>query len=188
MTTERVLAACRSNWEYRGIDEASVREMLDELDAHLQDAAAAGRSAQDVVGKDVRTFAAAWARARAPLSRRILRTAGTASFVLGVLLLLSHLIRRSAELEVTADRVVFWAVIAAVTVAWELRRGSLGLRRSWGVSLVAGLPALLLTRHFFGDQPLLTLPLWVAPLFLVPGLPFVLADVRARRAMSPVGG
>ncbi|MFJ4095079.1 hypothetical protein ACIPYS_26120 [Kitasatospora sp. NPDC089913] len=187
MTTERVLAACRSNWEYRGIDEASVREMLDELEAHLQDAAAAGRSAQDVVGKDVRTFAAAWARARAPLSRRVLRMAGSVSYVLGVLLLFAHLIGRSTELDVTADRIVYWAVLAAVTVFWQLRRGRLGLRRSWGVALLAGLPALLLTRHFVGDQPLLTLPLWVAPLLLLPGLPFILADVRAKRAKPPVG-
>ncbi|WP_327673274.1 hypothetical protein [Kitasatospora sp. NBC_00458] len=184
MTSEKVLAACRSNWEYRGIDEASVREMLDELTAHLQDAAAAGRTAQDVVGQDVRAFAAAWARARTPLPRRVLRTAGTASFMLGTLLLLTHLIRRTTQLDVTADQIAFYAVIATITVVWELRRGSLGLRRGWAVGLVAGLPAILLTRYLIGHQPLFSLPLWVAPVLLLPGLPFVLADSRARRAGS----
>jgi hypothetical protein len=43
MTNQQVLAVCRSNWEYRGIDDGSVREMLDELSAHLEDAVAAGR-------------------------------------------------------------------------------------------------------------------------------------------------
>lgn len=62
MTNEQILAACRSNWEYRGVGEAAVREMLDELSAHLEDAEAAGRTGEDVVGPDVRTFAAAWAR------------------------------------------------------------------------------------------------------------------------------
>ncbi|MFD5989707.1 hypothetical protein [Streptomyces cyaneofuscatus] len=50
MTNAQIRTACRSNWEYRGIDDASVREMLDELAAHLEDAQAAGRSGQDVVG------------------------------------------------------------------------------------------------------------------------------------------
>ncbi|MEV6977547.1 hypothetical protein [Kitasatospora sp. NPDC093806] len=185
MTSEKVLAACRSNWEYRGVDEASIREMLDELTAHLEDAAAVGRSAEDVVGRDVKAFAADWARARAPFHRRALRTAGMASFVLGGLLLLTHLVRRTTELSVTADQVAFYAALATVTVVWELRRGSLGFRRSWGVGLAVGLPAVLLTRYLVGDQPLFTLPLWVAPLLLVPGLPYAVADARARKAAAP---
>ncbi|MEJ8667641.1 hypothetical protein WKI71_00900 [Streptomyces sp. MS1.AVA.1] len=66
MTNQQVLAVCRSNWEYRGIDDGSVREMLDELSAHLEDAAAAGRTPQDVVGDDVKEFAASWARPELP--------------------------------------------------------------------------------------------------------------------------
>ncbi|MGJ3559724.1 hypothetical protein ACR6C2_17410 [Streptomyces sp. INA 01156] len=63
MTNQQILAVCRSNWEYRGLDDTSVREMLDELSAHLEDAVAAGRTPQDVVGDDVKKFAASWARA-----------------------------------------------------------------------------------------------------------------------------
>ncbi|CAM5587722.1 hypothetical protein SVIOM74S_07404 [Streptomyces violarus] len=57
MTNQQILAVCRSNWEYRGIDDRSVREMLDKLSAHLDDAVAAGRTRQDVVGNDVEEFA-----------------------------------------------------------------------------------------------------------------------------------
>ncbi|MEU6311149.1 hypothetical protein [Streptomyces sp. NPDC047014] len=31
-----------------------------------------------------------------------------------------------------------------------------------------------------GDGPLVTVPLWVPPLLLLPGVPYVGADVRAR--------
>ncbi|MFJ1732781.1 hypothetical protein [Streptomyces sp. NPDC088254] len=79
MTNQQVLAVCRSNWEYRGIDDPSLREMLDELSAHLEDAVAAGRTPRDVVGNDVTRFAASWARARAPFTRRLLRSAARCS-------------------------------------------------------------------------------------------------------------
>ncbi|MFD9789397.1 hypothetical protein ACFWXK_00435 [Streptomyces sp. NPDC059070] len=182
MTNETVLAACRSNWEYRGIDDASVRAMLDELTARLEAAEAAGGTPQDVVGSDVRTFAASWARARTPLPRRALRLTAMASFVAGCLLLVSHLVRWTTELDVSADRIAFFVAIAAVTVFWELCRGSLGLGRSWAVALVVGLPVLVLTRHFAGGGTLVTVPLWGAALLVLPGLPYALADARARKA------
>ncbi|MEW1638157.1 hypothetical protein AB0469_29360 [Streptomyces sp. NPDC093801] len=182
MTTEEVLAACRSNWAYRGVDEASMHDMLDELAAHLEDAAHAGRTPQDVVGDDVKAFAAAWAQARTPLPRRALRMVAMASFATGALVLLTLLLHRTTEMAVTADRITYFAAIATATVVWELRRGSLGMRRSWAVALLVGLPVLLLTRHFAGDDPLLTVPLWAGAALLAPGVPFVLADARAKRA------
>ncbi|MFD5412640.1 hypothetical protein [Streptomyces nojiriensis] len=181
MTNEQILAACRSNWEYRGVGEAAMREMLDELSAHLEDAEAAGRTAQDVVGPDVRAFAAAWARERAPFARRALRTMAMACFVLGFLPVASHLIRWTAHLPVTADYLAFWAAIGSITVAWELRRGSMPLHRHWLLSFAVGLPVMLLARWLTGDGVLFTLPLWVAPLLLLPGLPYALADARAGR-------
>ncbi|GGT14560.1 hypothetical protein [Streptomyces purpureus] len=182
MTNERILAVCRSNWEYRGIDDASVREMLEELSAHLEDAEAAGRTPQDVVGDDVKAFAAAWARARAPLSRRIARMAAMALFVVGAVLLVRHLVTWSLTLSVGADDLAFWAVIATFTVVWEIRRGGLGLGRSWLVALAVGLPVAILTRVLGGDEILFSLPLWVAPLLLLPGLPYAVADGRARKS------
>lgn len=183
---DRILAICRSNWEYRGVDDASMREMLQELTAHLQDAEAAGRTARDVVGDDVTAFAAAWARGRAPLHRRALRLAAMASMVVGSVWLLRHLIRWTPQLPVDAGDLAFWGAIATVTVAWELRRGSLGLGKSWLLSAVVGLPVALLTRFVAGDGVLFTLPVWAAPILILPAVPYIVADTRARKAEAPV--
>ncbi|MFF5480882.1 hypothetical protein ACFY5C_26590 [Streptomyces sp. NPDC012935] len=185
MTNQQVLAVCRSNWEYRGIDDGSVREMLDELSAHLEDAVAAGRTPQDVVGDDVKEFAASWARARAPFPRRLLRTAAMVCFAIGWLMLAMCLVRWTTERVVTADEVAFWVVVAAVTVTWELRRGSLGFRKNLAVAAVAGLTAVLLSRWLVGDGALFTLPLWAAPVLLLPGLPYAVADARGRKSTAP---
>ncbi|MEJ8667642.1 hypothetical protein WKI71_00905 [Streptomyces sp. MS1.AVA.1] len=83
------------------------------------------------------------------------------------------------------DEVAFWAVVAAVTVAWELRRGRLGLGRNLAVALVAGLGAVLLSQWLVGDGALFTLPLWVAPALLLPGLPYAVADARGKRNTAP---
>ncbi|MBT2441999.1 hypothetical protein J7E93_18185 [Streptomyces sp. ISL-36] len=178
MTIERVLAVCRSNWEYRGIDDTSVREMLDELTAHLEDAAAAGRSPKDVVGEDVTAFAASWARARMPLHRRVLRMTAMVSFMAGVLLLFSHLTRWTTGVEVTPGRLAFWLGIAVATVVLELRRGSLGLGKGWLVALVVGLPVALLTETLLGDEPLFRVPLWATVLLTLPGLAYAVAERR----------
>ncbi|MFJ9593166.1 hypothetical protein ACIRS3_10445 [Streptomyces virginiae] len=102
--------------------------MLDELSAHLADAEAAGRTGQEATGRDVRTFAAAWARARSPLPRRVPRTVCPGAFVLGCLLLLTcltGLTRWTTESAVTPGNIAFWAVLGAAPVVRELRRGSL---------------------------------------------------------------
>ncbi|MFD9908055.1 hypothetical protein [Streptomyces sp. NPDC059063] len=185
MTRERVLAVCRSNWEYRGVDEASVREMLAELAAHLEEAAAAGRTAQDVVGPDVKAFAAAWARARTPLHLRLLRMAAMTPFVLGSLLLLAHLFDRTLVLSVEAPRVAFNIALAAGAVTWEIRRGGLGFR-GWFIAGLASLPVALLASWTIGDEALFHLPLWGTLLFLAPGLPYAVVDIRARKAEPAV--
>ncbi|MFE9928907.1 hypothetical protein [Streptomyces sp. NPDC005533] len=181
MTNAQILAACRSNWEYRGVGEAALREMLDELSAHLDDAQAAGRTAQDVVGRDVRAFAASWARARAPLSRRAPRTVAMACFVAGWLLLGAYLLRWTTAVDVTAGFLAFWLATGTATVAWEVRRGGIGLGKSWLVGLAVGLPAAVLASRLTGDGVLFTLPLWAPPLLLLPGLPYAVADARATR-------
>ncbi|MFG2291784.1 hypothetical protein [Streptomyces sp. NPDC048603] len=185
MTNAKILAACRTNWEYRGIDEASMREMLEELSAHLEDAQAAGRTGQDVVGRDVRAFAAAWARARAPLPRRMLRTASLGCYVIGCVLLFLYLTQWTTSLDVTPGQLAFWAVLGTATVAWELRRGSLGMRRSWALAFATALPAAFLTDWLAGDRVLFDLPLWAAPLLLLPGLPYAVADARAKKRGRP---
>ncbi|MET9437157.1 hypothetical protein [Streptomyces sp. NPDC006551] len=179
MTTERILAVCRSNWEYRGIDDAAVRDMLAELSAHLQDAEAAGRAPQDVVGEDVKAFAASWARARRPLHHRVLRMGAMILFVAGLLLLVAHLARWAPAVDITPGRLAFWLGITVVIVVLELRRGSLGLGKSWLVAHVVGLPILLLTDALAGDAPLFRLPLWGTVLLTLPGLAYAVAEARA---------
>ncbi|MFF0547923.1 hypothetical protein ACFYUL_03110 [Streptomyces sp. NPDC004311] len=188
MTDERILATCRTNWEYRGIDDASVREMLDELSAHLEDARAAGRTGRDVVGGDVRAFAAAWARARAPLPRRMLRSASLACFLAGCVLLFPYLTRWTTRLDVAPGNLAFWAALATVSVVWGLRRGRLGIRLSWAFAFAVGLPVAIAADLLFGEAPLFTLPLWVPPLLLLPGLPYAVADARARRRGAEQAG
>ncbi|ARE74777.1 hypothetical protein B6R96_13145 [Streptomyces sp. Sge12] len=181
MTNEQILAACRSNWEYRGVDDAAMREMLDELSAHLEDAEAAGRTGRDVVGPDVRAFAAAWARERAPFARRVLRTLAMACYALGWLLLFAYLVRWTTRLEVTPHYVAALLALGAATVGLELRRGEMRFYQRWLLALAFGLPVAALTRWLAGDGVILTLPLWAAPLLLLPMAPHAVADVRARR-------
>ncbi|WP_338491480.1 hypothetical protein [Streptomyces sp. SJL17-4] len=185
MTNEHVLAVCRSNWEYRGVDDASVREMLAELTAHLEDAAAAGRTPQDVVGQDVKAFAASWARARMPLHRRVLRMAALVPLVVGTLLLMSHLVHWTTVVDIDAGRLAFWLSIGTVTVVLELRRGTLGFGKGWIVALVVGLPVLFLTQKLAGEETLFLLPLWGTALLTLPGIAYLVAE-RRRRAPRPV--
>ncbi|WP_326647834.1 MULTISPECIES: hypothetical protein [unclassified Streptomyces] len=184
MTNDDVLAVCRSNWEYRGLDEASVRELLEELSKDLADAEATGRTPQDVVGQDITAFATSWARARRPLPYRLLRMAATVSYVLGVALLFGHLLRWSTVLPVLPSRIGFYAAVAAVTVAWELRRGRLGIRKGWVLAFVVGLPVLVITNRLAGDEPLFDLPLWGTLVLLLPGLPYAVVDARAKQAQK----
>ncbi|MGW6983612.1 hypothetical protein ACWGE1_29925 [Streptomyces sp. NPDC054932] len=71
--------------------------------------------------------------------------------------------------------------IGAATVARELRRGGLRRYQRWLLSLVVGLPVVILVRWPAGDGAVFTLPLWAAPLLLLPGLPYAVSCMRARR-------
>lgn len=51
-------------------------------------------------------------------------------FVIGWPVLATCPVRWTTERVVSVDDVTFWVVVAAVTVAWELRRGSPGLGRT----------------------------------------------------------
>ncbi|WP_405860331.1 hypothetical protein OG361_35865 [Streptomyces sp. NBC_00090] len=183
MTRERVLAVCRSNWEYRGIDDASVRAMLAELAVRLDEAAATGRTPREVVGADIKAFAASSARARTPLRRRVLRMAALVPFAAGVVLLFSHLIGWTAVLEITPGRIAFWAALGVATVALELRRGALGLGKEWLVGFAAGLPALILAEWLAGPEPLFGMPLWGTVLLTMPGIACLVAERRRGKSV-----
>jgi hypothetical protein len=69
---------CRSEWKRLGVPDAVADEMAAELTADLEEAAAEGVPAEDVLGSaagDPRAFAAAWAAERgvvgAPIRRRL---------------------------------------------------------------------------------------------------------------------
>ncbi|MCA6095951.1 hypothetical protein LE181_27790 [Streptomyces sp. SCA3-4] len=187
MTDERILAICESNWTYRGVDDTSVREMREELRAHLEEAAAAGRSGTDVVGEDVAAFAAAWARERRPLRQRVGYLAGVAGVCLGVALLLAHLTRWTTSLPVTPERIAFYVLFAAVFVAWELRRGGGGHLRTAVIGLVALVPVAVAARWLHGDVTLFHLPLWASAALLLAGAFPAVTDRRRRRESARAG-
>ncbi|WP_327302276.1 hypothetical protein OG730_00955 [Streptomyces sp. NBC_01298] len=103
-----------------------------------------------------------------------------ARFVIGCVLLFAYLRRWTTTLAVTPDHLAFWTVLGVASVGWELRRGSLGLGANWG--LAAALPAAILTSLLAGDGVLFTLPLWATAVLLLPGLPYAVADARAKRS------
>lgn len=182
MTTERILAICRSNWAFRGVDDAAIQDMLAELSAHLEDAAAAGRAPRDVVGDDVKAFAASWARARSPLRPRLLRMAMLVPSAIGGLLLFSHLISWSGSIPVTPGRLAFWLTVITITVAVEVRRGSVGVGKGLLIAACAGLPVTTLTEWLVGDEPLFHVALWTSVLLPLPGIAYEIA--RRSRAQE----
>ncbi|MGW0477384.1 hypothetical protein [Streptomyces coeruleorubidus] len=122
---------------------------------------------------------------RRTFARRLLRTTAMICFVIGWLILATCLLRWTTERVVSVDDIAFWTVVAAITIAWELRRGTLGLGRTLAVALAVGLPAVLLSQWLGGDGELFTLPLWAAPALLLPGLPYAVADARGRKSTAP---
>ncbi|MEU1309239.1 hypothetical protein ABZ419_10140 [Streptomyces cinnamoneus] len=187
MTDEQILAICESNWAYRGVDDTSLREMREELRAHLEEAAAAGRSGTDVVGEDVAAFAAAWARERRPLRQRVGYLAGVASFLLGAFLLVAHLLHRTTSLAVSPERIAYSALFAGLVVAWELRRGEAGYLRTMGLGVVALAAAVALTHWLGGDDTLFHLPLWASAALLLPGAVPAVTDLRRRKESAGAG-
>lgn len=66
----RTVSACARYWRRTRVPRTSVGEMRSELEQHLHEAIAEGKSVASVVGPDVTAFAEAWAREyRPPLVR-----------------------------------------------------------------------------------------------------------------------
>jgi hypothetical protein len=69
MTNDRttlVVEDCVEYWRKTGVPRSAVAGMKEELEQHLQDAVAAGKSIESVVGPDVLEFAEEWAREYRP--------------------------------------------------------------------------------------------------------------------------
>lgn len=63
LTVDQVVERCRTYWVESGVFADAADEMSSELRAHLDDAAAAGKSIEAVTGPDVDGFAEEWASA-----------------------------------------------------------------------------------------------------------------------------
>lgn len=61
LTADQVADRCRSTWLASGISANSADEMANELRSHLEQATAAGKSLDAVVGTDTEAFAKEWA-------------------------------------------------------------------------------------------------------------------------------
>jgi membrane protein implicated in regulation of membrane protease activity len=61
LTADQVADRCRSTWLASGISANSADEMANELRSHLEQATAAGKSLDTVVGADTESFAREWA-------------------------------------------------------------------------------------------------------------------------------
>ena len=63
LTTDQVIDQCLSSWISSGVDATSADEMTAELRSHLQEATAAGKPLDTVIGSDIDAFAQEWASA-----------------------------------------------------------------------------------------------------------------------------
>lgn len=61
MSVNHVLDRCERYWRETGVSDAAVTDMRRELESHLREAAAAGKSPAVVVGDDIPAFAESWA-------------------------------------------------------------------------------------------------------------------------------
>jgi len=60
-TVEQIVAECNDYWTRTSVPKTAVAEMTAELESHLQEAQAAGKPPESVVGKRLTDFAEAWA-------------------------------------------------------------------------------------------------------------------------------
>ncbi|HYN94764.1 MAG TPA: hypothetical protein VES42_13025 [Pilimelia sp.] len=180
---ERVLRICKANWEYRGVDPVLVEDMLTELRAHLADARADSREPAQVVGTDPRAFARTWAAAREPRGRRLARLATDGLAAVGLLLPAYHLLAWTTVLSLTSSRLIYLAVVAAVVVAVELRRGGLGLFQTWLLGGVVGIPVVLLVNLVLPERTIVSVPLWLSAALGLVALAYV---IRLSRRLAAV--
>lgn len=133
---ETILGQCEASWTGAGISPDVIKEMRNELESHLREAGAAGKSAEAVVGSDVVAFANAWAATKLGPEAVVPRTATATSerFVLagsdgttrrmvtvigaivGVFLIALIVGRTDDSLDLTVWQWVFFSVAAVLAV------------------------------------------------------------------------
>jgi hypothetical protein len=192
-----VVQDCVEYWRRTGVPRSAVAGMREELERHLQDAAAAGKNVESVVGPDVLAFAEEWAQEYRPAGVMLPVVNGTGPAFLaiatGVLLLLAMGMlgayvggggievccpRTVVETEPTLEPGALLWIGFTTTVALLSFGGAAALfrrrlRLGGGILLAATPLALLTPLHFLAAGMLLGAAAW--------------ALARARRAEPPVG-
>jgi membrane protein implicated in regulation of membrane protease activity len=138
LTADQVADRCRSTWLASGISANSADEMANELRSHLEQATAAGKTLDAVVGTDTEAFAKEWAAeftgpkpdttAREPTPPTLPRTdsrAGTAGLWFGaiVIVVMIAAVAVFAPKDESLDQALWtgvWFVAAAVLAVGEM--------------------------------------------------------------------
>lgn len=157
--TSQTLALCKHRWEQLGLPADDIDEMLDELRAHLDDAAADGREPAQVLGPRPEEFIREWALARSPRWQRQARRAGMSLVVAVVLLLLAHLLQRTTSVEITPGFLIYVTGICALELFWRPKGRPLTFPRYLLASAVLLVPVLAL--HTVFPDALFRVPLWL---------------------------
>jgi hypothetical protein len=193
-----VVEDCVEYWRTTGVPRSAVAGMREELEQHLQDAVAAGKSVESVVGPDVLAFAEEWAREFRPAGAvpRPANGVGPGFLTLGAgLLILMSLLALgvyaggSTAIEVCCppqvfdtgepvigDEMLIWLIlvfavgVVSIVGAVFLFRGK--LRTGATIVLVAAPVALLTPVHIVAASLLVGAGAW--------------AFARARRAEGPL--
>jgi hypothetical protein len=204
MMTERsdrvrlVVEDCVEYWRRTGVPRSTVADMREELERHLRDAVAEGKTVASVIGPDILAFAEEWAGEYRPMSRIQAPPSGLGPGLLalgaGILILFSLLgigvyAGGGTTLESCCPRQVFdqgdtvisgamliWLLVVLAAGVFSIVGAVLMLRgrlRTGGWFAVAAIPLALLTIvHVIAAAMLAGAAAW--------------AFVRAKRAEAPI--
>jgi DNA-binding ferritin-like protein (Dps family) len=110
-TVKEVVESCQAYWVLSGLPRQRVNEMKLELEQHLREALADGKTVEVVVGADVNAFAAAWmkeVRTSKTLGEHILDWSFLLLLAAMVVLPWQHLVFRTTSFP------VYWGTLAAI--------------------------------------------------------------------------
>jgi hypothetical protein len=112
-----ILEECFVYWLLRKVPRTSAEGMRDELEQHLREAVADGKTVGDVVGTDLRAFAESWARELrqpSPILYRLFGVGSTFLFSLFILTAMRHLLDWRANFPLTWTMLVSAALLTGL--------------------------------------------------------------------------
>lgn len=198
-TIEQVVDAVQEHWVLSGVEPKTADEMADELADHLRLAEAEGKSAEVVVGGDLRSFADDWARpvgSRDMLVDRLeLMAIAVAVYV--IFSVGANAIFERGDVVVSPISLSVFTVVAVVLSLFVLSpttsrlRSNMTLRKRSLVPLVSGFSFALFgvswwaVTETFEDPFSFTVPRWLAiGTFVATFLVLVVATFRASRGRA----